>query len=381
MGIVGYYRRFICGFGDIAAPLFKLLQKDTKFEWKQSCTQAFQALKDSLIKAPVMCYPRFDREFIVYTDASNIGVGGVLSQVDELGQEKVIAYASRTFHGAEKNWSTTEKEAYAIVWALDYFSAYIFGQKVIVYSGHRALQWLRNMKTPNGKLARWLLRLEEFDYEIIHKPGHLMQHVDALSRAPVGGILLSGWSQEEFGDLQSLDDDIVVASNWVAEGIKPKDRPEQGSEVLRTFYNIFDSLCFKNGLLCRKWVNEVGKEHSQIVVPQFFKGNVLREIHLLAGHSGTSKTFASLQSRYYWPKFFSDVQAYCKSCEVCARNKTAPRPRWPMQPIEIKSVPFYMVGVDIIGPLKTTRSGNRILPSLLRQNHCQIKRQKLSLEH
>ena len=116
MGIVDYCRRFTCGFGDIAAPLFKLLQKETKFEWKQSCTQAFQALKGSLIKAPVMCYPRFDREFIVYTDASNIGVGGVLSQLDKLGHEKVIAYPSRTFHGAEKNWSTTEKEAYAVFW-------------------------------------------------------------------------------------------------------------------------------------------------------------------------------------------------------------------------------------------------------------------------
>ena len=173
LGIVGYYCRFICGFGDIAAPLFKLLQKDTKFEWTQSCTQAFQALKDSLIKAPVMGYPRFDREFIVYTDASNIGVEEVLSQLDELGHEKVTAYASRTFHGAEKNWSTTEKEAYAIVWALNYFSAYIFGQNVIVYSDHPALQWLRNMKKPNGKLARWLLHFEEFYYEIIHKAGHL----------------------------------------------------------------------------------------------------------------------------------------------------------------------------------------------------------------
>ena len=107
LGIVGYYRRFICGFGDIAAPVFKLLQKDSKFERKQSCVEAFQTLKESLIKAPVMCYPRFDREFIVYTDASNIGVGGVLSQRDEHEHEKVIAYASRTFHGAERNWSTT----------------------------------------------------------------------------------------------------------------------------------------------------------------------------------------------------------------------------------------------------------------------------------
>ena len=107
LGIVGYYRRFICGFGDIAAPVFKLLQKDSKFERKQSCVEAFQTLKESLIKAPVMCYPSFDREFIVYTDASNIGVGGVLSQRDEHEHEKVIAYASRTFHGAERNWSTT----------------------------------------------------------------------------------------------------------------------------------------------------------------------------------------------------------------------------------------------------------------------------------
>ena len=188
-----------------------------------------------------------------------------------------------------------------------------------------------------------------------------MQHVDALLQAPVDGIALTGWTQEESEELQSLDEDISVVSNWVAEGQKPKVTPAQGSEVLCTFYNIFDSLSLKNGLLCRRWIDETGEENHQIVVPQFFKGNVLREMHLRAGHSGISKTFASLHSRYYWPKFLNDVQAYCKSCEVCARNKTAPRPHWPLRPIESKPIPFYMVGVDIIGPLKTTRFGNRYI--------------------
>ena len=137
--LLNNYYRSICSFGDIAAPSFKLLQKDSNFEWKPSCTEAFQTLKESLIKALVMCSPRFDRKFIVYADASNIGVARVLSPQDDQGHEKVIAYASRTFHGCERNWNTTEKEAYAIVWALAYFSAYIFGQKAIAYNDHRAL--------------------------------------------------------------------------------------------------------------------------------------------------------------------------------------------------------------------------------------------------
>ena len=205
LGMMGYYRRFVGGFSEIAAPLHRLLQKDVKFVWTENCQKAFDELKRSLISAPIMAFPRFDREFVLYTDASDVGVGSILAQKDDLGVERTVAFASRAFSGSEKNWSTTEKEAFAVIWGLEHFNAYVYGHKVIVYTDHRALQWLRDIKNPCGKLARWILKLEEFDYTIVHRPGSLMAHADALSRAPANGIKIIGVTAEELLDAQLLD--------------------------------------------------------------------------------------------------------------------------------------------------------------------------------
>ena len=185
LGMASYYRRFISGFSDIATPLNRLTQKDVPFVWDKNCETAFQTLKEQLVSSPVLAFPETDGDYILYTDASNIGVGAVLAQEDGEGRERVISYASKAFSGSEKNWTTTEKEAYAVVWALQYFHPYVYGRKVVIYTDHKALKWLKNIKHPNGKLARWILKLEEYDYTIEHKSGQMMQHADALSRAPL----------------------------------------------------------------------------------------------------------------------------------------------------------------------------------------------------
>ena len=191
LGMASYYRRFISGFSDIACPLNRLTQKDMKFEWTKECDTAFLTLKEQLVSSPILAFPMPDSDYILYTDASDVGVGVVLAQEDGEGEERVISYASKAFSGSEKNWTTTEKEAYAVVWALQYFHPYVYGRKVVIYTDHKALKWLKNVKHPNGKLARWILKLEEYDYTIGHKPGNMMQHADALSRAPVNNIRIS----------------------------------------------------------------------------------------------------------------------------------------------------------------------------------------------
>ena len=216
-GLASYYRRFVSGFSEIVAPLHKLMQKDAKFIWNFHCDDAFQKLKEQLRTSPVLAFPNLEGQFVLYTDASNVGIGTVLAQRSPVGEERVISYASKGFCSAEKNWTTTEKEAFAIVWALQYFHAYLYGVKVIVYSDHKALNWLRNFRNPNGKLARWILKLEQHDYEVIHRPSSLMGHVDALSRAPVQNIQISSWSPLDFKELQDLDNDIAIIKGWLAQ--------------------------------------------------------------------------------------------------------------------------------------------------------------------
>ena len=154
IGMISYYRHFISGFSDIAHPLHRLLQKDAKFEWNQSCQNSFESLKEQLISSPILGFPDTDKDYVLYTDASDVGIGAVLTQEDENGTERVISFASKAFSGSEKNWTTTEKEAFAVVWALQYFHPYVYGRHVTVFTDHRALQWLKAMKHPNGKLAR-----------------------------------------------------------------------------------------------------------------------------------------------------------------------------------------------------------------------------------
>ena len=142
------------------------MQKDIKFDWSESCQDSFESLKEQLISLPILGFPDTDKDYVLYTDASDVGIGAVLTQKDENGTENVISFASKAFSGSEKNWTTTEKEAFAVVWAFQYFHPYVYGRHVMVFTDHRALQWLRAMKHPNGKLARWILKLEEYDYAV-----------------------------------------------------------------------------------------------------------------------------------------------------------------------------------------------------------------------
>ena len=121
LGLAGYYRTFIPGFSSIPAPLLQLMQKSVHFNWTDACKQAFQQLKHLLCSAPILAYPHCGQEFILQTDASDYGVGAVLSQRDALGNEKVIAYVSKALSPCEQKYSTTEKELFAVVFGTAHF--------------------------------------------------------------------------------------------------------------------------------------------------------------------------------------------------------------------------------------------------------------------
>ncbi|XP_063831701.1 uncharacterized protein LOC135080901 [Ostrinia nubilalis] len=133
---------------------------------------------------PQRSYPDFEKEFNVTTDASHFAIGAVLSQ-GPIGSDKPIAFASRTLNDNEVNYSTTEKELLAIVWATKYFRPYLFGRKFKIVTDHKPLQWLVSLKEPNSRLTRWKLKLAEFDYEVVYKKGTSNTNADALSRVVI----------------------------------------------------------------------------------------------------------------------------------------------------------------------------------------------------
>ena len=157
------------------------MKKNTLFEWNQRTEDTFVTLKELLMTEPLLQYPDFTRPFVLTTDASNEALGAILSQ-GPIGQDLSISYASRTLNNAEKNYTNTEKELLAIVWGCKQYRPYLYGRKFTIVTDHKQLTWVFNVKDPSSRLLRWRLKLEEYDYQVVYKPGVRNTNADALSR-------------------------------------------------------------------------------------------------------------------------------------------------------------------------------------------------------
>ncbi|CAI7795349.1 unnamed protein product [Closterium sp. NIES-53] len=170
LGFLSYYRRFIPNFSKTAKPLNGLLREDQAWEWKQEQEEAWSSLKEAVKTAPMLKLPDPETPFTVYTDWSSSGMGAVLCQ-EERGVERVVAYASRSCNGAESNYSSYEGEGLAAVWAVELFRPYLQGRRFTLVTDHQPLLWLMSNQMLRGRNARWAMRLQEFDFEVKHRPG------------------------------------------------------------------------------------------------------------------------------------------------------------------------------------------------------------------
>ena len=181
LGLANFYRIFVGGYSNIARPLNSLLCKGVQFVWDEQCEAAFQQLKQRLMQSPILATADFDLPFLVFTDASKYALGGILGQVQD-GKSRVIAYASRTLNKHELNYSVSEKEALAIVWAINHWQHYLLSDKQFtVITDHHPLTGLKNIKDMHGRLGRWSLALQHYNFIVQYRPGEKNQ-VDALSR-------------------------------------------------------------------------------------------------------------------------------------------------------------------------------------------------------
>ena len=185
IGLCAYYRRFVPNFSAVCKPLFVLTQKEQPYFWGGPQHHAMETMKKLLTSAPILGYPRNEGRYILDCDASNIGLGAVLSQEQD-GQEKVIAYASKTLNKPERNYCVTRRELLAIITFTKQFHHYLYGARFLVRTDHAALYWLLRKKDPEGQMARWITFLQAYDLEIQHRPGVRHGNADALSRCMEG---------------------------------------------------------------------------------------------------------------------------------------------------------------------------------------------------
>ncbi|UYV72318.1 hypothetical protein LAZ67_9002614 [Cordylochernes scorpioides] len=237
-------------------------------------------------------------------------IRAVLVQIQN-DAERPIAYASRTLTKAEKNYSTTEKECLAVVWALGKFRPYLYGRPFTVVTDHHSLCWLVGLKDPSGRLARWALKLQEYDINIVYKSGRKHKDADCLSRSPLAD------TAEIEGHITSIQD--------IAEE-QSKGKP---------------------------WL---------LVVPKQMRHEILKDVHdtPMAGHLGFAKTYDRVRKRFYWPGLYRTVSQYIAHCKECQRRKGVPqKPPGLLVPIPPTTSPFQKIGIDYLGRFPISHTGNR----------------------
>ncbi|UYV71409.1 hypothetical protein LAZ67_8003042, partial [Cordylochernes scorpioides] len=343
LGMCSYYRKFIKDFSKIADPLTNLIKKSVSFIWTERQEEAFQTLKTALLSPPILGHFNPNAPTYVHTDASNIGIGATLVQ-DIGGEEKVISYLSRTLSKAEQNYSTTEKECLAVVWSMSKLRPYLYGRHFKIVTDHHALCWLKNLKDPTGRLARWALKIQEYDFDIIHKSGKKHLDADGLSRGPLPEtdwdedferLFLNQITDEEDKFIESVKKNLNGSRRSIAQNFKEED-----------------------GCLFKKNPNPEGRAWL-LVVPEKKKREIMKEYHnhMSNGHLGVARTMYRIKSKYFWPSMLKDVSEFVKTCHLCQSRKGSNQlPSGLLQPIPPANFPFERIGIDFVGPLPSTKN-------------------------
>ena len=348
LGLVNFYRRFVPNFADTAAPLTELTGKNIKFKWEPIHQRAFEALKQVLMSPPILDYPHHHDTFVLTTDASDTGLGAVLSTT----RGTVIEYASRTLTKAERSYSTTEKECLAIVWATHKLRHYLIGAHFIIETDHKPLEWLQSKRSSHArsqKLERWALQLRGFDFSIVHRQGSYNQHADALSRRPVTMVTInSDLDSTTMAAAQKSDPVLDIVLQQLTSKKTPSPTGNWRKFPLKRFHQIWSQLTLHQSVLHRKVNSPTMQEEKLLfIVPTSLQQQFLKRAHDESGHQGADRTMARLSEAAYWVGIGKDVSRYCNRCLTCQRTKAPATHPAPLQPV-VASRPWELVAVDVL---------------------------------
>ncbi|UYV82889.1 hypothetical protein LAZ67_22001252 [Cordylochernes scorpioides] len=313
LGAVNVYNKFIPDYARLRTPLNNLLKKDVTWDWDDKCQKAFTSLKESLTQHPVLHLYKDELPCQVYCDASTLGIAGVLKQVHSAGKAYPVQYFSRALRVHERNYTISELECLAIVESVEKFRVYLMGRKFTIFSDHHALQWLKTIKNPSGRLFRWSLRLSCYEYEVRYIKGSLQHEADLLSRNPFCGF---------------LDTTLIKNHQLTPSGESKLTIDRNGLQTLK-----------------RRGV-------TKIVVPDALVPDLLTKVHSRYNHPGISQMTRLISTQYYWKGMSEDISKTTKACAICQSTKP---PRGPtfgeLGQLPVATQPFDLVALDTIAGL------------------------------
>ncbi|GJS80697.1 reverse transcriptase domain-containing protein [Tanacetum coccineum] len=366
LGHAGFYRRFIQNFSKIARPMTHLLEKETPFYFSKECIEAFNTLKKNLTEAPILIAPDWNEPFELMCDASDFALGAVLGQRHEK-HFRPIHYASKTMNEAESRYTTTEKEMLAVVYAFEKFRSYLVMNKCTVYTDHSALKYLFAKKDSKARLLRWVLLLQEFDFDVVDTKGAENLAADHLSRLenPHKNELDPKEINEKF-PLETLSSIAVLdastpwfadianyhAGNFVIKGMSTQQKRKFFKDVKHYFWE--DPFLFK---ICADQVIRrcvFGKEAHDILMA-CHDGPT-------GGHHGANYTARKVfDSGFFWPTIYKDAHELVKNCNSCQRQgKISQRDEMPQNSIQVCEI-FDVWGIDFMGPFPSSKGNKYIL--------------------
>ena len=352
--MTGYYRRFIKDYAKIARPLIDLTKKDEKFEWTNKAEESFQTFKRILAEDLVLELPDLNETFVLDTDASDIASGWVLSQND-----KVVSYGSMTHNKAERNYGITEKECLACVKAIKKLHVYLSGGKFILRTDHEALKWLMTITEPTGRLARWAVLLQQYDFTIEHRPGTKHGNADALSRWSVEG---STEMYPEGGYVQHVHavemEEPYKTDPWknkdlmqlIEKGNVPKasaQQPQKLGRIARHYKFIGRHLRFRKDL--------EDEEYERIVPKIDERYSIIQRNHLL-GHFGITSTIDRIKAIYFWKGMNKEIEDFVKNCSICQSHGFGQKLEQSLRPMKVTGL-FDRLGIDMIISLPESEEG------------------------
>ncbi|KAI3670108.1 hypothetical protein L6452_41749 [Arctium lappa] len=365
LGLAGYYRRFIQDFSKIASSLTVLTRKNVKFEWTEAQEKAFRILQKKLCEAPILTLPEGSEDFVVYSDASKMGLGCVLMQ-----RGKVIAYASRQLKIHEQNYPTHDLELAAVVFALKLWRHYLYDTKCPLYTDHKSLKYVFDQKELNMRQRRWLELLKDYDCELLYHPGKANVVADALSRKDYNGSIRATHS-------------IIELVSSLVEKIKTSQMEALLEE------NLKDEVMTKQRLLLTEDSRGVRLFSGRVWVPKI-GGNrelLLEDAHKskYSIHPGSTKMYRDLKLHYWWPVMKLDVARYVERCVTCSQVKAEhQRPYGSLQSLVIPEWKWEHITMDFVTKLPKTLRGHDtiwvIVDRLTKSAHFLAMRETLPMD-